>query len=72
MQLESLHQQQLSNRQYLRVMNEYLTFVVQQSIASRDHEEDPSTIWEVSDINRGNFLELLQMRSKYMPGLKEN
>ena len=50
---------------------ESLSFVAQQGIALRGHEEDRLTPWEVSDINSGNFLELLHMRSKDLPWLKE-
>jgi len=39
--------------------------------SSRGHEEDRSNLGEVSDINRGNFLELLHLRSKDIPWLGE-
>ncbi|RMX47789.1 hypothetical protein pdam_00008564 [Pocillopora damicornis] len=35
-----------------------------QNIAVRSQEESRNDIWEVSDINRGNFLELLHLRCK--------
>ena len=41
-----------------------------QNIALRGHEESRNDIWEVSDINRGNFLELLHLRCKDLPWLQ--
>ncbi|XP_068673214.1 zinc finger MYM-type protein 1-like [Montipora foliosa] len=41
-----------------------------QNIAVRGHEESRKDIWEVSDINRGNFLELLHLRCKDLPWLQ--
>ena len=41
-----------------------------QNIAVRGHEESRNDIWEVSDINRGNFLELLHLRCKDLPWLQ--
>ena len=32
-------------------------YTAQQNVAIRGHEENRNDIWEVSDINRGNFLE---------------
>ena len=70
-QLDSAHKQfVLSNRQYLQVIIEYLMFTTQQNVAIRGHEEDRKHIWEVSDINRGNFLEMLCFRCKDLPWLK--
>ena len=70
-QLNSAHQEQVaSNRQYLQVIIECLIFTAQQNIAVRGHEESRKDIWEVSDINRGNFLELLHLRCKDFPWLK--
>ncbi|XP_068703729.1 zinc finger MYM-type protein 1-like [Montipora foliosa] len=43
-----------------------------QNIAVRGHEESRKDIWEVSDINRGNFLELLHLRYKDLPWLQSN
>ena len=70
-QIDSADQQHiLSNRQYLGVIIECLAFTVQQGIALRGHEENRSSISEVSDINRGNYLELLHLRSRDLPWLK--
>ena len=71
-QLNSAHKQQvISNRQYLQVTIECLMFAAQQNIAMRGHVESRKDIWEVSDINRGNFLELLHLRCKDLPSLKQ-
>ncbi|XP_068671129.1 zinc finger MYM-type protein 1-like [Montipora foliosa] len=41
-----------------------------QNIAVRGHGESRKDIWEVSDISRGNFLELLHLRCKDLPWLQ--
>ena len=70
-QLNSAHQEHVaSNRQYLQVIIECLMFTAQQNLATRGHEESRKNIWEVSDINRGNFLELLCLRCNDLPWLK--
>ena len=70
-QIDSAHKQYVfSNRQYLQVIIECLMYNVQQNVAIRGHEEDRKHIWEVSDINRGNFLEQLHFRCKDLPWLK--
>ena len=70
-QLDSAHKQLvLSNRKYLQVIIECLMFTAQQNVAIRGHEEDRKNIWEVPDINRGNFLEMLCFRCKDLPWLK--
>jgi hypothetical protein len=43
---------------------------VQENAAITGHEKDRKHIWEVSDINRGNFLELLHFNCKDLPWLK--
>ena len=63
-------QQVISNRQYLQVIIECLMFATQQNIAMRSHEESRKRIWEDSDINRGNFLQLLHLGWKDLPWLK--
>ena len=61
-QLSSAHKEQVKiNRKYLQVIIECLIFTAMQNIAVRGHEERRNDIWEVSDINRGNFLELLHL-----------
>ena len=59
------------NREYLRVSVECLVFTVQQNIAQRGHREGRHDIGSSSDINRGNFLELLHMRCKDIPWLQD-
>ena len=61
-QLSSAHQEQVTiNRKYLQVIIECLSFTAMQNIAVGGHEESRKDIWEVSDINRGNFLEFLHL-----------
>ena len=45
-------------------------YTSQQNVAIRGHEENRNDIWEVSDINRGNFLELLCIRCNDLPWLR--
>ena len=59
------------NREYLRVSIECLVFTIQQNIAQRGHREGRHDIGSSSDINRGNFLELLHMRCKDIPWLQD-
>ena len=59
------------NREFLRVIIECLFYTAQQNIAQRGHEEDRSNLGQRSDINRGNFLELLHLRCKDIPWLEE-
>lgn len=71
-QLNTAHKQQVArNREYLKIIIETLLFTAKQNIAQRGHEEDRSSLDEESDINRGNFLELLHLRSKDIPWLAE-
>ncbi|XP_046858818.1 sucrase-isomaltase, intestinal-like [Xenia sp. Carnegie-2017] len=70
-QLNSAHQDQVAiNRQYLKVIIQSLMYTAQQNVAIRGHEEIRGDIWEISDINRGNFLELLCIRCNDLPWLK--
>lgn len=65
-QLSSVHQQQVEkNRQYLRRIVENVLFLGKQGLAFRGHVEDAE-----SD-NRGNFLELLDLRSSDCPIIVE-
>ncbi|XP_068692643.1 zinc finger MYM-type protein 1-like [Montipora foliosa] len=59
------------NREFLCVIIECLFYTAQQNIAQRGHEEDRSNLGQRSDVNRGNFLELLHLRSKDIPWLEE-
>ena len=70
-QLNTAYQDQVaSNRQYLKVIIQSLMYTAQQNVAIRGHEENRNDIWEVSDINRGNFLELLCIRCNDLPLLR--
>ena len=71
-QLNADHQQKVAqNRAYLRVIIETLLFTAKQNIPQRGHAEDRSNLSEASDINRGNFLEILHLRSKDIPWFGE-
>ncbi|XP_078368944.1 zinc finger MYM-type protein 1-like isoform X2 [Oculina patagonica] len=59
------------NREFLRVIIECLFYTAQQNIAQRGHEENRSNLGQRSDVNRGNFLELLHLRCKDIPWLEE-
>jgi hypothetical protein len=58
-----------NNREYMRVIVECLMFTAQQNLAQRAHEECRADLSANSDTNRGNFLELLHMRSRDIPWL---
>ena len=49
------------NRELLRVIIECLFYTAQQNIAHRSHEEDRSNLGQRSDVDCGNFLELLHL-----------
>ena len=71
-QLDNQHRVEVQhNREYLRVIIECLVFTAQQNIAQRGHREDRQDIVSTSDINRGNFLELLHMRCRDIPWLED-
>ena len=70
-QLNTAHQDQVvSNRQFLKVIIQSLMYTAQQNVAISGHEENRNNTWEVSDINRGNFLELLCIRCNDLPWLR--
>ena len=50
---------------------ECFLFTAQQNIAQRGHREDRHNTGSLSDINRGNLLELLHKRCKDIPGLQD-
>lgn len=65
-ELESCRQKQVKkNREYLRKVVETILWLCQQGLALRGHNED-----NLSE-NRGNFLELLELRGKDLPILQE-
>ena len=52
------------NRKYLKVIIETLMFTAVQNIAIRGAIESRKDLGEISDTNRGNFLELLSFRAR--------
>ena len=50
---------------------ECLMFTAQQNIAQRGHDEQRDSLSNSSDVNRGNFLELIHLRCKYIAWLKD-
>ena len=71
-QIDSQHKASVKkNREYLQIIIECLMFTAQQNIGNRGTKEERKNIHEKSDSNRGNFLELLHMRSNDLPWLKE-
>ena len=71
-QLSSQHSKQVEeNRKYLKILIENVAFLSKQNISFRGHRENRNNLSELSDVNRGNFLELLSMRSEDSSFLKE-
>jgi hypothetical protein len=69
-QLNEDHKQSVKqNRDYLKVIIECLMHTAQQNIAQRGHEEERDDLNKSSDVNRGNFLELISLRCKDIPWL---
>jgi len=58
-----------TNREYLKNLIDTVAFIGKQGISFRGLEENRDNLTDGSDINRGNFLELLSLRSKSMPAL---
>ena len=64
-QLQSEHHKQVDeNRRYLKLLIEDIAFLGKQNISFRGHTEVRSNLSEQSSENRGNFLELLCLRSQ--------
>ena len=71
-QLAESHQQDvLRNREYLRIIITSIFYNAQQNVSFRGHGEDRNNIGERSDKNRGNLLELLNLRCDDIPWLKD-
>ena len=49
---------------YLKIMIENVSFIAKQNISFRGHKEKREDLTVLSSINRGNFLELVSLRSK--------
>lgn len=55
------------NRQYMKIIIESLIYTAQQNIEQQGHDEDRRNNAEESDVNRGNFIELVHFQSKHIP-----
>ena len=63
--LKTQHAEEVErNRSYLKLLLETVGFLSTQNIAFRSHREDRSDLSNFSDENRGNFLEVLSLRSR--------
>lgn len=70
--LQESHKQYVKeNREYLKVIIECLMFKAQQNIAQLGHDEQRDSLSDSSDVNRGNFLELIHLRYKDIAWLKD-
>ena len=56
---------------YWKIINEYLLCTAQQNIAQRGHNEKRNDIESVSDMHKGNYLEVLHLYNKDIPWLEE-
>ena len=71
-QLTDAHQQDVRrNREYLRVIITSIFYNTQQNVGFRGHEENRDDIGKMSEKNRGNLLELLNLRCNDIPWLKD-
>jgi len=71
-QLDNAHKDMVrKNRDYLKVIIESLLYLAQQNLSVRGHQETRTNLVESSDINRGNFLELLHLRCKDIPWIAD-
>ena len=70
LQLDNAHEILIKqNQEYLEVIIETLIFTALQNIAQRGVDENRQNLLQLSDTNRGNFLQLLHLRSKDIPWL---
>ena len=70
--LQESHKQNVKeNRDYLKVIIECLMFTAQQNIAQRGHDEQRDGLSNSSDVNSGNFLELIHLQCKDIAWLKD-
>ena len=71
-QIRSQHAAEVAeNRRYLQMIIESIAYLGKQNIAFRGHNENRDSLTELSDVNRGSFLELLSLRSGDSSFLKE-
>lgn len=70
-QLHTTHKDYVEmKRKYIKVIIESWFYTAQQNIAQREHEENRHDIGS-SDLNRGNFLQLLHLRCIHIPWLEQ-
>jgi hypothetical protein len=63
-QLHEDHKQSVKeNRDYLKVIIESLMYTAQQNVAQCGHEEERVNLDKSSNVNRGNFLERISLRT---------
>ena len=71
-QIQSHHAAEVVDyRRYLQIIVETVAYLGKQNIAFRGHAEDRTSLSELSDTNRGNFLELLSLRCNDSAFLKD-
>ena len=71
-QLQAQHAAEVrDNRNYLRELIKTVATMGKQNISFRGHTENRKNLSSLSDINRGNFLEILSLRSNDSAFLKE-
>ncbi|KAJ8036412.1 Zinc finger MYM-type protein 1 [Holothuria leucospilota] len=71
--LRATHAEEVQvNRNYLKAIIETLVFCAQQNLPLRGNNEKQYLLCERSDVNRGNFLELLSLRCRDIPWLKSS
>ena len=70
-ELQESHKQDVKeNCDYLKVITECLIFAAQQNITQWGHGEQRDGLSNSSDVNRGNFLELIHLQCKDIAWLK--
>ena len=71
-QIKSHHAKEVvENREYVKLLIETVAFLGKQNIAFRGKSEDRSKLTQISDSNRGNFLEILSLQSRLSPFSKQ-
>ena len=71
-QLDSHHAAKVKeNRDYVKILIDTIAFLGKQNIPFRGHEEDRSNLTQLSEVNRGNFLEILCLQSSHSSFLRE-
>ena len=71
-QLDSFHTVRVKeNRKYLQILLETIAMMGKQNLSFRAHTEDRTNLTQLSNTNRGNFLEILYLQSRHSPFLRE-